>query len=88
MNNANARTLLYITSEGCEHCEETRALLHKIQKEYDLAIKEIDMASPQGMELVMQYRIMLAPAIIIDKNLISMGKVSEKSLREKLQSLL
>lgn len=86
MNNTNARTLLYVTSQGCEHCEDTRALLQKIQIEYGFIVKEIDLASQDGMELVIQYRIMLAPAIIFDKNLISMGKVSEKSLREKLQS--
>lgn len=86
MNGKDAKTLLYITSEGCEHCEETRTLLQKLHKEYYFKIKEIEMASPEGMELVMQYRIMLAPAIIIDKNLISIGKVSEKSLREELLS--
>lgn len=88
MNGKDAKTILYITSLGCEHCEEVRTVLQKLQKEYILKIKEIEMTSPEGMELVMQYRIMLAPAIIINKNLISMGPVSEKSLQERLQSNL
>lgn len=42
-----------VTREGCGHCAQTKELLKKIQPEYpELSIKEVDMVTAEGQELI------------------------------------
>jgi glutaredoxin len=77
----------FVTSGGCEHCEEIKEILGNLKQQYSIEVNEIDMESAEGLKLVINYSIMLAPAVIINNELISMGATSEEKLRKKLDSL-
>jgi len=77
-----------VTREGCIHCAQTKELLKKIGPEYpELEIKEVDMTTPEGQELIGKYGIMSSPGIIINGELFAMGGTTEKELREKFAEL-
>ncbi len=70
------------------HCAQTKEILKKIKPEYpELIVKEIDMTTPEGQELISKYGIMSSPGIIINDELFAMGGTTEKELRSKLESL-
>lgn len=79
--------LQFVTSNGCEHCEAVKEILDQLNSEYALEIREIDMSSEQGLELVLKYQITAAPAVIASNELISVGQTSEEKLRSKLDSI-
>lgn len=79
--------LYFVTSSGCEHCEQVREALNKLKQSYKLDVREVDMGSSEGMEFVLHHRIMLAPAIIFNDQLVSSGGISEENLRRKLDEL-
>ncbi|MBI2024651.1 MAG: thioredoxin family protein [Candidatus Harrisonbacteria bacterium] len=86
MNKTIKMTL--VTKEGCVHCAQTKELLKKIGPEYpELEVKEVDMTTPEGQELIGKYSIMSSPGIIINDELFAMGGTTEKELREKFETL-
>ena len=75
-----------LTSEGCIHCHEVKKYLSEIKPQFpDLEVKEVDMISPEGQEMIQKYMIMASPGIIIDGELFGMGGVSKGKLLERLQ---
>ncbi|MBI2045879.1 MAG: thioredoxin family protein [Parcubacteria group bacterium] len=77
-----------VTREGCIHCAQTKELLKKIGSEYpELDVREVDMTTPEGQELIGKYGIMSSPGIIINDELFAMGGTTEKELREKFSEL-
>lgn len=84
----NEIKMILVRNEGCAHCAQTKEILKKIQPEYlQLVVKEVDMATPEGLELISKYSIMASPGIIINDELFSMGGTTEKELREKLNDI-
>ena len=80
--------LTIVTREGCIHCAQTKELLKKIGPEYpELEIKEVDITTPEGQELISEYGIMSSPGVIINGELFAMGGTTEKELREKFAEL-
>lgn len=80
--------LTLVTREGCVHCAQTKEILKKIKPEYpEVDVKEVDMASPEGQELISKYSIMSSPGIIINGELFAMGGTTEKDLRKKFEEL-
>lgn len=81
--NQHAINLTLVTKEGCVHCAQTKELLKRIQPEYPkLAVKEVDMTTREGQELIVKYGIMSSPGIIINGDLFAMGGTTEKELRD------
>lgn len=84
----HAINLTLVTKEGCVHCVQTKEIVKKIQPEYPgLAVKEVDMTTSEGQELIGKYGIMSSPGIIMNGELFAMGGTTEKDLREKFGEL-
>lgn len=77
-----------VTRQSCVHCAQTKEILKKIQPEYsELVVKEVDISSSEGQELIGKYSIMSSPGIIINDELFAMGGTTEKELRSKFEEL-
>jgi len=74
---------------GCHNCAAAKKIFDEIMPEFKdkVEVKEIDIASPEGQELVQKYSIMASPGIVIDGELFSTGGVSKEKLIEKLKSI-
>lgn len=80
--------LILVTTKGCVECAEVKEILKKISPDFsELNIKEVDVITPEGRELVSKYGIMSSPGIIINDELFSMGGSTETELRKKLEEL-
>ena len=73
---------------GCHSCEEAKRIFDEVIPDFpQMKVKEIDIASEKGQELVQKYGIMGSPGIVINGELFSTGGVDKEKLEEKLQSL-
>ena len=88
MNNKQINLTL-VTSVGCVKCAQTKEILKKIAPDFpELNVKEVDMTTLEGQELISKYSIMSSPGIIINDELFSMGGTTEADLRKKLGGLI
>tara|TARA_B100000508_G_scaffold136668_1_gene130048 strand:- start:63367 stop:63624 length:258 start_codon:yes stop_codon:yes gene_type:complete len=82
-------TIIFLTMVGCHNCAEAKKIFEEVLPEFEgkVTVTEVDIASPEGQELVQKYSVMASPGIIINDELFSTGGVSKDKLVEKLQSL-
>ncbi|HIE29410.1 TPA: glutaredoxin family protein [Candidatus Poribacteria bacterium] len=66
----------------CHLCEDAKELIKKIQKEYPIFLKEIDITD--NPKLLRRYRFII-PVIFINGKLEFRARVSERQLRRKLK---
>jgi len=74
------RVTLY-TKKGCHLCEEAKELLRKLQREYDLAIAEVDIESDKGLQEIYG---LLIPVVALEGGRIFHSKITENQLRQAL----
>ena len=74
---------------GCHNCEAAKKIFNEILPDFSgkVEVEEVDMASPEGQELVQKYSVMASPGIVINGELFSTGGVSKDKLVEKLTSM-
>ena len=73
-----------LTQDNCSHCDQAKELLDRISREYGLSVTEVALESPAGAELAVRLGVMFAPGIVIDGDLISYGRPSERRLRRDM----
>jgi glutaredoxin len=65
-----------LTSEGCTPCLRVKRILKELQLEIrNLAVEEIDFASPTGSKMAIQNNITYPPAVFVDGKLVAKGKI-------------
>lgn len=74
------RVTLY-TKKGCHPCEEAKELLLRLQREYDLAIAEVDIESDKGLEKIYGS---IIPVVALEAGKIFHSKITESQLRQAL----
>ncbi len=74
------RVTLYV-KKGCHLCEEAKELLLGLQREYDLAIAEVDIESDKGLQKIYGS---LIPVVTLEGGRIFHSKVTESQLRQAL----
>jgi len=74
------RVTLY-TKKGCHLCEEAKELLLGLQREYDLAIAEVDIESDKGLQKIYGS---LIPVVALEGGRIFHSKITESQLRQAL----
>jgi len=76
----------FLTMAGCHNCEATKKIFDEIMPDFpNVEVKEIDMTTPEGQELVQKYGIMSSPGIVINGELFSSGGVDKEKLIKKLK---
>lgn len=53
----------------------------------ELSIEEIDMVTPEGMELVKKYGILSSPGILVNDEFFAFGGATEEQFRQKFDEL-
>ncbi len=78
----------FLTMVGCHSCETVKKIFDEVMPDFpEVEVLEIDIATPEGQELVQKYGIMASPGIVINGELFSTGGVDKEKLIEKLKSL-
>lgn len=74
-----------VTSPGCTNCEAVRTTVRAVLSEFDAEFVEVDITDQP--DYVLEYRLMSAPAVIINEQREFQGRITEEALRERLAEL-
>lgn len=77
--------VLLLTQADCAFCDHAKAVLERLQQDFSLTVRVQDLASPAGQSLAVTLGILFAPGIVLDGELFSYGRPSERKLRRELQ---
>lgn len=77
--------VLLLTQPACDFCDHAKAVLARLQQEFELNVEVADLDSPDGRRLAQTLGIVFAPGVLLDGELFSYGRPSERKLRKELQ---
>lgn len=67
---------------GCKSCAKARTVIQRVADDYDITFEAVDLT--ENPEIAAEYRVMSAPGIVMDGELVFQGGVSEAELRAAL----
>lgn len=76
-----------LTQSSCAFCDQAKEILSRLTADYALNVHEIRLDTEEGRKLAIQHAVMFAPGVLIDGQLFSYGRLSEKKLRLQLTTL-
>jgi glutaredoxin len=76
--------VVLLTQPHCAFCDDARQLLDRLAGEYDLTVREVDVASPEGQAVAREQAILFPPGIVVDGEGVAYGRPSERRLRREL----
>ncbi|MHB0868032.1 MAG: glutaredoxin family protein [Chloroflexota bacterium] len=78
-----SHTAMLYTKEGCCLCGRARELLHRLQREFDLRIEEVDILQDPALEE--QYRYIIPVVVIDGRHRFEPNKIAEHYIRRVLE---
>ena len=72
--------VVYVTTDRCHFCERGRAVLADLADRYPLRIREVELASPEGLAVASRWQVPYPPVVLVDGELAGYGRLSERSL--------
>lgn len=78
--------LLLLTKEDCDFCEQAKEVLARLTGEYDLHVREQAFDSDDARSLVLASGALFPPALFLDGEPFSYGRLSERKLRKELRA--
>lgn len=73
-----------LTKAQCALCDDAKATLSRLARDYPIVIETVDLDSPLGEQLALRGGVLFPPGIFLDDQPFSYGRLSEKKLRRKL----
>ena len=73
-----------LTTAHCSLCEQAKGVLQRLQNEGALEVETVDLASPEGQRLAAASGMAFPPALLLDGQPFSFGRLSERKLRRAL----
>ena len=73
-----------LTQTDCASCVQAKEVLSRLALEYPVQVREVGLDTKDGRNLAARHGIAFAPGILIDGDLFSYGRLSEKKLRRNL----
>ena len=80
--------VLLLTQEHCGFCVQAKEILDRLAVEYGLSISTLDLGSPEGEALAVRSGLLFPPGIVLDGELFSYGRPSERKLRREIERRL
>ncbi len=73
-----------LTQHDCRFCDIATAVLDRVGHDHRLVIRRVDLDSDEGRELAARHGVVFAPGILLDGEMFSYGRLSERRLRRHL----
>lgn len=80
------RTLTLVVASFCHLCEDAEGALGNLAAEFDLEVRIVDAASPEGWALLSRYHAGLLPLAVLDGAWFSAGRLPRRKLRRVLET--
>lgn len=81
-------TATLLTKPECTYCDQAKQVLDRIAADYLVTVESVSLESPQGDALARSVGAIFAPVVLIDGELFSYGRLSERKLRRHLDRAL
>lgn len=76
-----------LTSEGCTPCLRVKRIVRELQVEIgNVAVEEIDFASPTGSKMAIENNVTYPPAVFVDGKLVAKGKIYAEQLAAAIRA--
>jgi len=72
--------VVYVTTERCHFCEQGHAVLAGLADRHPLRIREVELASPEGLAIATRWQVPYPPIVLVGGELAGYGRLSERSL--------
>jgi glutaredoxin len=79
-----AAEVTVLTQPECPLCEHATAVLARVEGDFSLVVRHIALSSAEGRALAERHRVLFAPGVFLDGQLVSYGRLSERRLRRQL----
>lgn len=73
-----------LTAADCRYCESAAEVLERVGRDHPLTVHRIELDSPPGRDLAGRHGVLFAPGILLDGQMFSYGRLSERRLRRHL----
>jgi len=78
--------LKVFTLPTCSSCPVAKRIVSEVAQEFRLAFREVNMATDEGLSEGLAHDIMSAPSIVIDKEVLTRGRlISKEKLEEEIR---
>ena len=74
-----------LTQTSCAYCEQAKDTLARLQGEYSFNTIEVGLETDEGRALGARHGVLFAPGILVDDQLFSFGRLSERKLRREVR---
>ena len=73
-----------LTTSGCDLCAQAKAVLDRLAPEFALDVECVDASTEHGQTLAQRAGMAFPPAVLLDGEPFSYGRLSERKLRRAL----
>lgn len=73
-----------LTKADCHLCEQAKEVLERVRGDHELVVETIAVETSRGQELARTSGMVFPPAVLIDGEPFSYGRLSEGRLRKRL----
>lgn len=76
--------VLLLTQPGCHFCEHAQEVLDRVAQDYPLRVRHTSLDTDLGQTLAARHGVLFAPAVLVEGEFLSYGRLSERLLRRRL----
>lgn len=77
-----------LSSPGCHNCKIFEEFWHSIESQFpNVEYSNVNLLTPEGMEMAGKYQIMASPGIVINDELFSVGGIDKDVFLKKIKEL-
>lgn len=77
--------VVILTQTHCHFCDHAEEILGRLGTEFELSVRRVELSSPEGRSLALNVGALLPPGIVVDGELVSYGRPSERRLSKELE---
>lgn len=78
--------VVLLTKPDCDLCDGAKAVLARLQSEFDLRVREVALESEHGTLLATRADALFPPVLVIDGEPVLYGRLSERRVRKALSA--
>lgn len=76
--------IVYLTAPSCRLCEHGRQVLAELSQDRPLELREVDLLSVEGQQLLAVSRVPFPPAVFVGGEMLAHGRLSASALGRQL----
>lgn len=77
-------TITLLTKADCTLCEQAKGVLDRLAADYGLVVEVVPVDTPDGAAIAVRSGMAFPPAVLLDGEPFSYGRLSERRLRKEL----